>query len=541
MPGDRFIELAMAENRQILDVLFRHAGEGVTVQDQTGNLIYANDQAARTLGENSGAAKLSVDGDTLMRGVTMLGEDGVELRPEDLPARRVLAGAPEAEMVMGHRRQGRTRWLMVRSSPIKDSRGKTVWALSFILDITQQVVADRRDRMIRSLRDAMVAVVDVNELMKSYLDILVPSMCRAASIHLADDAGMLVSARPIQAGGDEVKFVRQASNSIQGRTIASGSPIVQTGRAEELLTTIGQWSVEDLDVEDATEISVSCLPLRTRGMAVGAVTVVDVAGSHRLADHDDPLLFSFVEQAGVSLADAQLMAYEREMADVLVRGLIPSRLTEIPGLETAVRYVAQSRISGLSGDFYDVVECPDGKYVVAVGDIEGKGIGAAARVGMVRQTLRATVAMDADPAIVFRQLNDVLMSEDTGRMCTLAYLVVDPQDATVAVSLAGHPPPVLIAFSGASSFVGRPCPPLGISDQHEPIIQESKLLPGDTLVVYTDGFAVGNEAPPETIQPLLVGAEREEPEAMLDRLMAALTAAQPIPRDDVVLLAIRRR
>ena len=53
MPGDRFIELAMQKDRHVLDVLFRHAAEAITVQDLTGHLIYANDNAAQLVGFRS--------------------------------------------------------------------------------------------------------------------------------------------------------------------------------------------------------------------------------------------------------------------------------------------------------------------------------------------------------------------------------------------------------------------------------------------------------------------------------------------------------
>src|SRR5690606_24134117 len=123
-----------------------------------------------------------------------------------------------------------------------------------------------------------------------------------------------------------------------------------------------------------------------------------------------------------------------------------------------------SQIRGISGDFYDVFEIPDGKYVIVVGDIEGKGIGAAAEVGIVRQSLRATAFLDSSPPTVFRQLDKLLTEEESPRTCTLAYVIVDPAKAQAEVALAGHPPPIHVRRDGSLHEIGRPCPPLGVAD-----------------------------------------------------------------------------
>ena len=126
-------------------------------------------------------------------------------------------------------------------------------------------------------------------------------------------------------------------------------------------------------------------------------------------------------------------------------------------------------------------------------------------------------------------------------MCTLAYLIWDPQISTLSICLAGHPPPVVIGQDGALQLVGTPTPPLGLMEGHEPLTEVVKLEPGDTMIVYTDGYAMGHDAPPETIMPLLEGAHSEDLDSLLDRLLQALAAAQPVPRDDIVLLAVKAR
>ncbi len=138
-------------------------------------------------------------------------------------------------------------------------------------------------------------------------------------------------------------------------------------------------------------------------------------------------------------------------------------------------------------------------------------------------------------------MNHFLREQRPTRMCTLAYLRLEHKGGgtEVGITLAGHPPPMLVRSDGRVEPLGEPCPPLGFLERLEPKEHVTRLDEGDTIVVYTDGFAFGNVAPPESLQPLLDGAQDEDLEALLDRLLERLQAAQPKLRDDVVLLALR--
>ena len=121
MPGDRFIELAMQDDRHVLDVLFRHAREAITVQGPSGRLIYANDLAARLIGFQSAAELIRTPSEDMLGRFEMVDQDGNLITPERLPGRRVLMGEQVVEEVIGYRRPGshRIRWSRINSSPIK--------------------------------------------------------------------------------------------------------------------------------------------------------------------------------------------------------------------------------------------------------------------------------------------------------------------------------------------------------------------------------------------------------------------------------------
>jgi hypothetical protein len=540
MPGDRFIELAMSGDRHVLDVLFSHAGEAVTIHDRSGVLVYANDRAASLLGYPSGKDIVEAGARGVLSSLEMIDPSGQPFPLAELPGRKVLAGAPMAEAIVGYRNHGskQVNWSVVRASPIKNDLGEVVLALNFFLDVTDQIELERRDRLMANIRDAVLASSDLWDLIDSLLALIVPEFCEAAAIHLLDDIGTLEGHRPLP----PAPIARRQEgihgwdrDSLQARVVAARSPLLVHLPAGEPAP--GLWSAEDLGLEPGTEVFVAALPLQTGGQTVGALTMADSTGG--LTDEDIALLMAISAQAGAALANALLVNHEHETAEILQRGLKPDTLPEVPRVEFAVRYEPQAHISGVSGDFYDVVPIPGGRHVVAVGDIEGKGIGAAARVGMVRQTLRATAVLDSSPSTVFGQLNELLRAEEDPRMCTLAYLILDEEAETLTVALAGHPPPMLVSVDGTISPMGQPCPPLGVLADVTPIIETHRIAAGDTVVLYTDGYAVTNQAPPESISPRLEDAQAERLDPLLDRLLEELHSMEPNVRDDVVLLAFR--
>ena len=130
--------------------------------------------------------------------------------------------------------------------------------------------------------------------------------------------------------------------------------------------------------------------------------------SRRLPDDDMRLLELLLAQAGPALDRAALYERQRHIASTLQRSLLPAHLPEIPGIDIAAVYRPAGDGNEVGGDFYDVVPTSGGRFVVAIGDVQGKGPEAAALTGLVRHTLRAETLHDADPAHLLRMLNRVV-------------------------------------------------------------------------------------------------------------------------------------
>ena len=202
----------------------------------------------------------------------------------------------------------------------------------------------------------------------------------------------------------------------------------------------------------------------------------------------------------------------------LQRALLPARLPSPRGAEVASRYLPAGPGLEVGGDWYDLVETED-EIVVVVGDVAGRGLGAATIMGRLRTALHAYVLEGYRPAAAVERLNALMAEFEEASMATLVHLALDPASRRVEYVRAGHPPPLLRGPGGSvRQLEGRGSPPLGVL--HEPSFRSNslELEPGSTLLLYTDGLI---ERPPEGIT------------AGLDRLREAL-AASPAGAEECV-------
>ncbi len=183
----------------------------------------------------------------------------------------------------------------------------------------------------------------------------------------------------------------------------------------------------------------------------------------------------------------------RRLATTLQRTLLPPVLPTVPGVEIATHYHHASPFE-VGGDFYDVFPLADGRWGVFLGDVCGKGAGAAAMTSLTRYTLRSAAVYDPDPAAVLTNLNTVLNQEQDGGQpgfCTVTFgvLAVDPDGCTLTLASGGHPPGLLLRADGTVEYVETPGGQLiGILPDARVVTATVRLSAGDTFVLYSDGL-----------------------------------------------------
>jgi PAS domain S-box-containing protein len=233
---------------------------------------------------------------------------------------------------------------------------------------------------------------------------------------------------------------------------------------------------------------------------------------------------------------------EHRIAETLQRSLLPDHVPEIPGVQLAARYIPATEDMEVGGDWYDVMQLPDGHVGVAIGDVAGHGLRAAATMGQLRMALRAYAVEEESPATVVKRVHVLAQRLLVPEMVTLVYMVFDPDASTVTFSNAGHLPPLVIGNDGEASFLEQGlAPPLGTAPHPDFYVEAlAPLAAGSTLLLFTDGLVerrgVSLRQGLARLKKEAV-AEQGDLDALCDRLLATLVESEK--SDDIALLALR--
>ena len=230
---------------------------------------------------------------------------------------------------------------------------------------------------------------------------------------------------------------------------------------------------------------------------------------------------------------------EHQIAQTLQHSLLPDRLPELGVLELAARYLPGGRGVEVGGDWYDVLELPTGEVALAMGDVVGRGIAAAALVGKLRNALRAYALEGHEPGDAVERLN-VLLDRDAMEMATLVYLVYQPERGTVRWVNAGHPAPLVRHADGSREFwEGGRHVPLGVLPSVGYRAASGTLEPGATVLLYTDGLIERPGVPlTATLDQLRAAATvNGSAGALCDATLASMLPEEDPREDDVALLA----
>jgi integral membrane sensor domain MASE1/anti-sigma regulatory factor (Ser/Thr protein kinase) len=231
---------------------------------------------------------------------------------------------------------------------------------------------------------------------------------------------------------------------------------------------------------------------------------------------------------------------EHRIAETLQRSLLPDRLPELPGVQLAARYVPARADMEVGGDWYDVVQLPNGQVGLAIGDVAGHGLRAASTMGELRMGLRAYALEEPSPAKVVSRLDRLVSRLLESEIVTLVYLVLDLDSGTVRLANAGHPPPLVVEPGGRTSYLEDGLgSPLGCDDP-DPLETSFRLVPGSTLLLFTDGLVerrgVSIQEGLDRLELLAADCDQDI-ETFCERILGSMVKG--IIADDVALLAIR--
>ena len=286
-------------------------------------------------------------------------------------------------------------------------------------------------------------------------------------------------------------------------------------------------------------MSLAAAPLAVEGRLHGVLQIGSTT-KRKFTSQDLGLLQLIADRAALAVQHARLYEREHGIVETLQRALLPTRLPQLPGLQVAARYLPGGMGSDVGGDWYDVFPLEDGRIGVAIGDVAGHGLRAAALMGQLRNALRAYAIEGHGPAAVVENLNRLVRDLEHGWMATLLYMVLSPDDSEIRFANAGHMPALAIEMGDARYIDVERGPPLGVGQNGEYVEVLETVQPGSMLIVYTDGLV---EQPGEAVDVSLarlaknVLAGPTDPDALCDHLVREQVGAGQ-PRDDVAFVAV---
>jgi len=290
--------------------------------------------------------------------------------------------------------------------------------------------------------------------------------------------------------------------------------------------------------------SLLAVPLMARGRSIGVLTVF-ANQSDAFSSEDMELLSTFASQAAIALDTAALFGKEHHVASVLQASILPEVLPDVDGLESASFYLPSGTEAEIGGDYYDMFFTGDGRLVLAIGDVCGKGVVAATKTSMVRYALRGLMGAGLGPGAALQELNrQVAGSGDPSDIVTVWLGTLDLEEGTLLYANGGHPPGVL--KHGGSKDVdslGATGPLLGAVGHA--VYQEFTVpfAEDDVLLLYTDGVTESRRDMKFFGEGRVRRVVRDcrSAQGCVDGLLAALEKFTQGPlRDDAAALAVRR-
>ena len=234
----------------------------------------------------------------------------------------------------------------------------------------------------------------------------------------------------------------------------------------------------------------------------------------------------------------------------LQRGLYPTQLPDVPGIDIAAVLSPAEAETNVGGDFVDVRVSGPGRWTLMVGDVVGKGAGAATLTAVARHTTLALSALGWAPSRVLADVSRAIALEDAGtdgpRFCTMVLATLEPVPggAQVVLSLGGHPRPLLRRANGDVTEVGVPGHLLGVLEDPELYDSPLRLGPGDALVMFSDGVTEARRGDEDFGDKRLAALVAEVGGGSAAEIVATLVrevrefGAQMVARDDVAVLAV---
>ncbi|OLR93544.1 PP2C family protein-serine/threonine phosphatase [Actinokineospora bangkokensis] len=420
-----------------------------------------------------------------------------EQRSPDLARRLAAAGATELLALPFAMAQGERGWLGLGTDGAQAAEDAAV-ALRQAAEvvtaaqrrITEQRALEDEQAMDAILAEAslrMDASLDIEDTLRATVRMAVPGLADGAAVHINRDGEMVqIAVAHVDAHRERLLAEHLSAGRWAGEAVVRGG---ERSGWDDVPHPTGLPADTGLD---AMTISV----LRARGRDVGLLTFFHRQGSARTPS--GAFLRDLAGRAALSIDNATLYDQRRQDVLQLQQHLLPSVLPAVAGLEFATAYTVADHTLDIGGDFYGVVDRPQGGATALIGDVCGRGAAAAGLTGLARHTLETMLADGRSAQHAVAALNAKMIDNRVSRFLTLAAVTLEATDAAgerpVRALAAGHPPPLVLRRGGAVEAMGCGGRLVGVLADLRLRTDTTALRPGDALVLHTDGLTEARDA-----------------------------------------------
>jgi PAS domain S-box-containing protein len=525
------------ENAERYRATFDEASVGMARLDPDGRYVTVNDAFQDIVGrteadlERLGYHELTAQADL----------DAVDAAFASVSDGRVAAATVEQRVT---RADGTVVWVHMTVSQVVEATSGRRYYLQILDDISVRKVAEQSLRRSKELGDAltnldaaMSATRDADEIVKVVM--------RDAAAALGVELAALLEPK---GGGWSVRHAvgldaRRSAAAIE----RCGARVADAVAARTTPVIVADpHSDPRFDGDCLAALGVRSLlvtPLGSHDRVAGVLLFFDPAEPLGFADSEVEFAARLSTALSLALENAQLYAAEHRIADTLQAALLDLP-DAIPGVAFAHRYRSATEATRVGGDFYDLFDLGSGRVGVIIGDVSGKGLEAAALTSFVKTTIKTHAFDGSRPATVMTKANDVLIrSLLKASFVTVFFGELDTFTGRLTYCSGGHPPGIVKGPQDVSMLPGTESPVLGAFPDMAFSERDVQLLPGDTLLLYTDGVteARGGDGffGDERLLELVASSRAKTPDelatAVLDGVLAWTGGTL---RDDLAVLTL---
>jgi serine phosphatase RsbU (regulator of sigma subunit) len=301
--------------------------------------------------------------------------------------------------------------------------------------------------------------------------------------------------------------------------------------------------------------SVLAVPLGVSEKVFGIIYADSPIAEGRFTEDHLKVLTTLASVAAIRVENARLvearfqqerLERELQLAMEIQQRFQPTAPPVVPGYEfQGISFPCYE----IGGDYYDFIKRDDGRLVIALGDVSGKGTAAALLMSSLHASIHAQTGSHDSLVETISAVNRYLAENiPSNRFVTLFYAELDPESGALSFLNAGHNPPLIVHAAGTVEQLASGGLPLGIKANADYREGRTTLQAGDVLVIYSDGVTEaaspnGEEFGPTRLYEVVSRNVESSAAGIRDRIESALTKfSQGIPAaDDITLVIVKRQ